>query len=97
VPWMTRSASARSSTPQCRDGWHGRSRKPTRRSVRDWSPFSRGQCGTTCLTVHGAGNCLPMADAFGLRCLLSARLTKEGSPAKPQRPTPAELTKVGRT
>ena len=52
MPWMTRSASARSSTPQSRTGRHGRSRKPAPPPgcvIGHRSP--RSSCGTTCSTV----------------------------------------------
>jgi diketogulonate reductase-like aldo/keto reductase len=67
VPWMTRSASARSSTPQSRTGRHGRSQKPTPPLgcvIGHRSP--RCNCATTSFTAPRSENCYPWPDALDL-------------------------------
>ena len=59
-PWMTRSASARSSTPPSRTGRPGRSPKPTPPPGAVTGQRSpRSSCGTTCSTAPRRGNCCP--------------------------------------
>src|SRR5260370_513936 len=87
---MTRSASARSSTPQYRTGRRGRSRKPTPPPgcvIGHRSPRSR--CGTTCSTVPRSGNCCPWPTRLSCRCLSGARWPKDGSPPNTSAATPA--------
>jgi hypothetical protein len=89
--WMTRSASARSSTPQSPTGRHGRSQKPTPPLgcvIGHRSPPS--SCGTTCSTDPRSANCCPWPTRSTCPCSPGARLPKDGSPANTSTATPAE-------
>src|ERR1700722_18798134 len=86
---MTRSASARSSTPQSRTGPHGRSPKPAPPPgcvTGHRSP--RSSCATTCSTVPRSGNCCPWPARSPCRCSPGARWPKDGSPANTSPATP---------
>ena len=89
VPWMTRSASARSSTPQSRTGQHGRSPKPAPPpGCAPGHRSPRSSCGTTCSTVPPSGNCCPWPPRLTCRRLPGARWPRDGSPASTSAATP---------
>src|SRR3984893_12138805 len=86
---MTRSASAGSSTPQCRTGRHGRSPKPP--PAPGWGTghrLPRSRCGTTFSTAPRNGNCCPWPTRLTCRSLSGARWQKDGSPANTSPATP---------